>query len=526
MMSDRTPDPSAGINSELLLRHPRPQRILVVADGSLDFGSSHYGLGELVSVLQAEGHAINTAHRYGLGDNSIEGIFNFAKCGKAVTLENYDQIWLFGFSATPLQEAERKIIAQFMENGGGVFATGGHGLLGSGMGANLPRIRAMRRWTASPIFDENSLDVVLKRNSDATIQQDKDLPDTPEKISPIFLTSGGDQFLMPSWSPHPILRHKLGIIETLPCHSLATECLEPLAIADVSFAGVEEWPADATKSTYRPSPTVVAKSINGNQHWGTVSVYDGDCANVGRIVCDSSWRRFINLNINSTFAEEDLAATKLVHPPHKNKVHPKLPQYYLNIARWLAPQDKRECWNWLLSTLARADLNSLGLHTHQSSDKEWGPMIRTGALLEDFLARQHGPGTAEELVAEFLTIADSASALKNMFKMRTPGEILKQSEIAQNTLLLPRHLVRRALLGSVANTLLHTFSINETAAYAEKKPTEQSNLMQMAVTSGVRKAEEAIADFMHAALNSTRHFIKQLNEECLAAQSELEHISA
>ncbi|HET8706673.1 MAG TPA: hypothetical protein VFM46_10260, partial [Pseudomonadales bacterium] len=102
MMSDRKKNPSSDHATEALLNFARPQRILMVADGSLDFGNGHYGLGELVSLLQVEGHNVSTAHRYGLGDNSIEGVFHFAQCSKAINLANYDQVWLFGFSATPL----------------------------------------------------------------------------------------------------------------------------------------------------------------------------------------------------------------------------------------------------------------------------------------------------------------------------------------------------------------------------------------------------------------------------------------
>ncbi|NJP09642.1 MAG: hypothetical protein HC866_09275 [Leptolyngbyaceae cyanobacterium RU_5_1] len=55
----------------------------------------------------------------------------------AVITANYDQIWLFGFNTTALSGPEQTAIANFMQSGGGVFATGDHSSIGAGMGANL-----------------------------------------------------------------------------------------------------------------------------------------------------------------------------------------------------------------------------------------------------------------------------------------------------------------------------------------------------------------------------------------------------
>ncbi|HET8706458.1 MAG TPA: hypothetical protein VFM46_09165, partial [Pseudomonadales bacterium] len=373
----------------------------------------------------------------------------------------------------------------------GVFATGGHGLLGSGMGANLPRIRAMRRWSASPVFDESSLDIILKRAPDASYLSQQDAADPAEKIAPVFLTNGGDQFLMASWYPHPILRHKTGVIESLPCHSLATECLEPAAKAGSFFAGIEEWPADSSKPQSRPRVNIIAKSMSGTQQWGSISVYDGDSADVGRIVCDSSWRRFINLNITKT--------------------HPKLHQYFLNIVAWLTPKSKRDPWNRILCALAHAELNNLNARDIELEQIDWEPLIRAGTLVEEQLTRQHGPGATEELINELLRIAGASSSLKQLFSLRTSLEILKQRETLPNTLLVPRHLVRRAILGATAHSLLKTASLDYLPGTLMHTAEAQERLMRLTVKSGVRFAEQAIANFLNGALKSTRDFVQQVS---------------
>jgi len=498
MMSDRKTNHSSGQLAEQLLNFPRAQRILMVADGSLDFGSGPYALGELVSLLQVAGHNITTAHRYGLGDNCIEGAFDFAHCSKSLTLDQYDQLWLFGFSATPLHEAERRAVAHFMDEGGGVFATGGHGLLGSGMGANLPRIRAMRKWVMSPLFDENSLDMILQRSPDATHAPYSDTPDASEKIAPVFLTSGGDHFLMPSWYPHPVLRHPEGVIDTLPFHSLASECLEPKVKAGSFFAGIEEWPADSTKPNQRPGPVVVAKSNEGQRQWGSISIYDGDNARVGRILCDASWRRFINLNASAT--QEHPAD----HSPESTQRLNKLHRYYLNIAHWLAPRARRAPWHWLASILARADIEGMGIRHSELEKLAWAPLVRTGTLVEERISRQYGPGASEELIGELLHVAEASPQLKSVFSLRTPAEIIKQGEQAGTTLLLPRHLIRRAILGASAHALLQQ---DDTGQMTHEQ------WMKTAMVCGVRYAELALAEFMSGALHSTREFVRHLRPQ-------------
>src|SRR5205085_7954271 len=55
-------------------------------------------------------------------------------------------------NADPALAPEAEAIAQFMENGGGFFATGDHANLGGELCSQIPRVRSMRRWyfTGSP----------------------------------------------------------------------------------------------------------------------------------------------------------------------------------------------------------------------------------------------------------------------------------------------------------------------------------------------------------------------------------------
>lgn len=83
----------------------------------------------------------------------IQQYFRFDSAAVPVTRQNYDQIWLFGFAPNAtdgLSDSENRVIIDFMNSGGGVFATGDHSSIGYGIAGRLPRIRKMRNWEGSP----------------------------------------------------------------------------------------------------------------------------------------------------------------------------------------------------------------------------------------------------------------------------------------------------------------------------------------------------------------------------------------
>jgi hypothetical protein len=64
--------------AEIILLFPSPQKILMVTDGSLNFGVGGFGLSEFVGIITSAGHTVSTAHRNGVGPVTISGNFNFA----------------------------------------------------------------------------------------------------------------------------------------------------------------------------------------------------------------------------------------------------------------------------------------------------------------------------------------------------------------------------------------------------------------------------------------------------------------
>jgi hypothetical protein len=504
---------------DIILKFPCPQKILMVTDGSLSFGIDGFGLSEFVGIVQAAGHTVSTAHRSGVGPTTIPGSYNFATAATAVTTTNYDQVWLFGFSSAPLGAPEQQVLAKFMASGGGVFATGDHGALGSGMGAVLPRVRGMRNWSSIPMSSPERLDTVIDPGTDNKKQFEDQSDDIAQRIFPVFLSNGGDAFQMATWSPHPVLRHTSGAVDALPDHPHESECLAPTPVGGVTVAGVEEWPA--APSGARPAPIVVARSISGGRFvesgaptatgtkppvvprcFGAISAYDGDAANVGRIVCDATWHHFVNINLNGTGSGRG----GLYVAGNPTPEYEKIKQYYRNAVRWLAPKGRRLCWPWLKVALARFDfemLEELRPHPHPCP---WDPLMRIGTLVEEVLVREHGPGVTEEIVAEFLDSAGSPEPLRRFFVMQTPEELARRAASDIAPVLFSRDVARRAVLASVMNFVLHALPENEQEL--AKLMEKHDDLANKTVIEGVRAAETALREQMRRALKATTALVE------------------
>jgi hypothetical protein len=150
-------------------------KVLMVTDGDRftygtppnTYDANFFGLTTLVSALRNSTTPtiqVDTGHRRGATfkgpgndpDTSINltipGDFVFT----SIDLSQYDVIWMIGDEGynggaldpfdKDILPAEKYALAQFMQNGGGVFAVGDHDGIGACMCGGLPRVRTMRRW--------------------------------------------------------------------------------------------------------------------------------------------------------------------------------------------------------------------------------------------------------------------------------------------------------------------------------------------------------------------------------------------
>jgi len=137
--------------------------VLVVTDTALDFGVGGFGLSNFLTIFKKLEVASNTNIRYNVtlghrgnpgnaamqnsNPDFIDKIVNFRFDNtNHFTRLKYDQVWLFGFSTSPINTNEENAINEYMNHGGGIFATGDHGNIGIGMCGNITRVRDMRHW--------------------------------------------------------------------------------------------------------------------------------------------------------------------------------------------------------------------------------------------------------------------------------------------------------------------------------------------------------------------------------------------
>jgi hypothetical protein len=388
---------------ELASRPCRP-RILIVTDGTLGYNANAaFGLTRFIEGITLGAGVtvkpiLTLAHRgftnvtnvpIGPDVYTVKTNFDFATATPAVTIANYDQIWLFGIeSAGDLPVPQVTIVAEFMNSGGGVFATGDHATLGRQMSGRLPRIRHMREWAAMPMGLEAvpaalaRIDTVVDPNTNGIYDFLDDQGDNiPQRIYPHYKVTGPG---FGTWQAtvHPLLMrpgapatrsNSSGFtldVDCLPDHQHESVCK---AVEDAATLGGSYTVVSPAFEEFRPAVTgggrtgaeIVASAVSGgrsvsNGGWkppvtprmfGIVSAYDGRLAQPyagkterpGRAVCDSTWHHFVNLNLDGTGSTRTGLGTgsgaAFAPSPALLKIH----DYYRNIVSWLQPANRIRC---------------------------------------------------------------------------------------------------------------------------------------------------------------------------------------
>jgi len=380
------------------LLRPCRVRTLLVTDGGLDFSGQSFGLSTFVKVLVDDDRHyvefdITLAHlRSDVTDQQVmtgePGIvrsikdFRFDDPGH-FTPTMYDQVWLFGidsfyrspsyatrnarpriYPADRLSDRELVNLSTFMNQGGGLFATGDHGLLGRGLSGSVARARSMRLWNStSP--DSNVDEVSMsgpRRNDtnrlghDAVSQFDDQSDDIPQVIQPKLYSAWISPFFRIRW-PHPLLCGPGGIIRVLPDHPHEGECVLPSSLTGTyPFDGTREYP-DALSGGGPLAPEIIARSTvpAGNtaggkkptvaQSFGAISAYDGHRAGIGRVVCDATWHHFTNVNLIGDPTSPDPVKRLGFLASASGQQHlDAIKAYYRNIAVWISPPASHRCF--------------------------------------------------------------------------------------------------------------------------------------------------------------------------------------
>ena len=457
---------------EVLLPWWRPCTVkaLLVTDGGLDFGDGDFGLSAFVTSLVNDQRSyvrfeITVAHlRTDVSDaqvmvgnpgiaRSIKG-FRF-DVASHFTSTMYDEVWLFGietnygyqpyygpravaangYPTDRLKDSELDRLTAHMNRGGGVFATGDHGSLGHGLGSAIDRVRSMRHWED---FGAGEVSMAGPRRNDsnhighdAGSQFSDQSDDIPQPLD-LKLYSSWAGILREARYPHPVLCSPLGRIDVFPDHPHEGECMVPSSLTTSCRDGSDEYPP-ATDGTGRVEPEIIAwghvpagnvASSHGSlkqptvaHRFGLLSAYDGHRAAVGRVVCDSTWHHFVNVNLIGIFegggfddfgrAGEDASKhTGFLASAAGQAVLAKIRHYYVNVGVWIAPAERIACMNsrlwWDLLWSDRLVEATLMDPAHRFEDIHLVDLWHIGVQARDVLGRRAGACQTLHLVLPWL----------------------------------------------------------------------------------------------------------------------------
>jgi hypothetical protein len=413
-----------------VLLPPCKVRILMVADDGIDYSTTQdFGLGDLLDALAVSPgpyvqFAVTKAHR-STGQGVDPGMDNFVF--STATLAGYDQLWLFGvLGGDPEQNLtadERTAIARFMDDGGGVFATGDHEDLGLALCGAVPRVRSMRKWwfqnpppppgflQAPPVLGLDRHDTLQRgfddsggsRIPDTLFHFDDQSDDVPQPLEPKMYTLFGNIFFKVSY-PHPLLCGPRGVIRILPDHMHEGECLEDVDLTrrfqagdydELEFPGglrpeIIAWSRVIGRSQ---AEDVSSGAVNARR-FGAISAYDGHRVGVGRVSVDATWHHFLNLNLTGAAfvgSGPDAAAKQAGFPfsAEGQAAFEDIKAYFRNLGVWLAPPAKQLCMLvrilWTARWINPANMVFVGRGTDLNAEGE--DVLLWGAAARDSLGR-------------------------------------------------------------------------------------------------------------------------------------------
>ncbi len=322
---------------------PAKVRILMYADSSVHFnGGSFLGLQYVKTLLESRAYYyvdfdVATAHRDGTDPSASIG--GAKKLTDLDIMNKYDEIWFFGFNSTPnLSAAEVTLLDQFMAapKNGGVLVTGDHANLGKGITGQITRAGKMRKYPApDSIFPGWNTTLEDGPDSGTSFDFEDQSDDKPQTIRYKRYQMASPFALKRRYRPHPVLCGATGPVTVFPDHQHEGE-----AVAPIPAAGDPAWP---TKAGHQEAPEVIAwgrikdpSATNHGHEIGLVSAYNGHNVDVGRILADSTWHHWFDINLTgilpppSPYAGFDATAAG-------QAALKQIDTYFLNCGVWLAP---------------------------------------------------------------------------------------------------------------------------------------------------------------------------------------------
>jgi hypothetical protein len=364
-------------------------------------------------------------------------------------LSDYDTILFFPIDPDPDEsedelQKEAEAIAQFMENGGGFFATGDHENLGAPICKNIPRVRSMRRWYTEPSPNGEPIAPsglgadrhdTTRAGIDRIINFEDQSDDVAQEIKPTWYDGGGFSVVggYPAriFYPHPLLCSPNGVVRYLPDHMHEGWCEVPDNLTDRTFKigneTLAEYPVySPTNAPLAPEVVATGEVLGGHptpaidpkdhasapentigKTFGVIGAWDGHRVNKGRVVVDSTWHHFFNINLTGDLflqnylpnSDQKLFGFYTVDPSSGKRVpneqYQMIQWYFRNIIYWLIPADRMQFiwWHSLIEFTSRPQLAEELRKFHRSTELTaytFEHLFYFGQLAEEYLRKARG----------------------------------------------------------------------------------------------------------------------------------------
>jgi hypothetical protein len=478
----------------------------------------------------------NGSRRLALPSPQYPEHLNFRFTDPDFTIDDYDQIWFFGDHPSnhpgdiydeqwsPLSDAELKILAEWMDRGGGVFATGDHFNLGASMCSRIPRVRTMRKWTESQGVPTQDGDL---RNQ--TLQPEPGTPDEawegdafPQPVELVYQARAISMLVRPL-VPHPLFCAPGGVIDRFPDHMHEGEVIDddeveldsPLDIPgyeqpEYPFADIQTTPGEAAEVMRiglprpRPRPHVVAYGRTTNRvglptpptppptqpiplfvgrtkRFGLVSVYDGDRIGIGRVVVDSTWHHWFTYNLHG-FRD--------YNPP----VYELMQAYYRNVGLWLARPAKRQS---MLFAATWGTVVSDPMAFPPSGRSIWA----VGKRAIDVIGRTATQCTLYDFVATFF-----GGRAEEIFAVPADVDVSDPCRTC-----VPVDLAMRAIVGGIASSLIAPATAYFDSSGEDRRLLDPKAIVDKAI-EGVELGHRALVDTIRASATATEEAVGRLAE--------------
>jgi hypothetical protein len=332
-----------------------PLNVLIVLDGSYWFGnpanptqapaagkSTDFTYLTLVEALTAAGMNVTKAHR---GADVSPGVMqNFTFTSATINTNLYDVAWLIGLNGRSfsgdssttgaLSDPQINAIAEFMDKGGGVFATGDHFSLGAEMCGKIPRVRAMRSWYGEGDIAGNHMPANFPPLTEGRADTTRPSPSGTYTEFPapfIWFENQSDSHPQPIALVDPmaaaIFKHGAADVLIFPDHmhegntqgdvpmypygnnathgdtskpefrTVAGNQEKPKVVATGQTLTNRNRDASNASGSFSFSPAAGADAIASEKTVNTLSLYDGRKVGVGRIVTGATFHHYVDINL-------------------------------------------------------------------------------------------------------------------------------------------------------------------------------------------------------------------------------------